>query len=224
MNSLTCPFCDKTFKIESRFLTHQCKEKTRFELSKTLAGTRGYALYVKWFQLQNRGLPSKDAFLASKHFKPMIEFAEFVQRVKMSDPEYYIRAMIKKDFPPTMWCLDATYTMYLENIVYNLPPSQQITKTVKFLTKLCEKMDCGYQALIESMEAEEILFFIRQGEISPWIVMHSMKLKEVFLDDDHTHEYQQLKQLIKPAYWKYRFSKDPSMVQLAKSVVAEMCI
>lgn len=220
--NLTCPHCGKTFKMESRLLAHQCKEKTRFEIAKTLPGARGYNLYVKWFTLQSRGTPSKDAFLVSKYFNAFVEFAKFISRVKMSDPDFYIRSMIRKNFPPEMWRLDATYTMYLESIVYNMPPIEQISKTIRFLDRMCDKAECDYVTLINTMEASELLFFIRQGEITPWILMHSMKIKEVFMDPDHEDEYAALKQLIKPAYWKYKFGKQPDMVRFAKSVVTEL--
>lgn len=193
-------------------------------MMKTLPGIRGFNLYVRWFALQNRGTPTQEAFLVSKYFNAFVEFAIFVRRVKMVNPEYYIRAMINKDFPPDMWRLDATFNLYLESIVYNMDPEEQINKTVAFLTKMCEKAECDYRTFISTIEASELLFFIRQGEISPWILMHSMKMKEIFMDEDHRVEYEALKQLIKPAYWKYRFGKNAKMVNFAKTVVREMGI
>lgn len=220
----TCPYCEKEFKIESRFLSHQCKEKTRFEMSKTIHGIRGYHYFVKWFNIQKRGSPSNQAYLASRYFNAFVEFAQFVVRVKMVNPDYYIRLMVQKNFPPEMWKLDDTFAFYLDYLVYRADSKTQIHKTVDFLTTMCDKTNCDYISLIESMEASDILFFVRQGEISPWILMNSSKMKEVFLDEDHQHEYQTLKQLIKPAYWKYRFQKEPANLALAKQMVREMGI
>jgi hypothetical protein len=191
---------------------------------KTLRGIQGHALFVKWFDMQTRGKPSVEMFLKSKYFNAFHDFAKFIARVKMHSPESYMQIMIQKNFPPSMWCKDDTYAFYIDHVLYNMPARAQISRTVNFLTKMCEKTECDYRTLIDSMEATDILFFIRQGSISPWILMHSMKLKEIFQDPDHLDEYNTLKSLIRPAYWKFKFSRESDMVQFAKQTVNAMGI
>lgn len=69
----------------------------------------------------------------------------------------------------------------------------------------------------------EVLQLIRERRFSPWILLTSNKFKK-FVQSCIPEEQSLFEDLIRPAYWKVKFGKDPTSVTLMKQLVQELNI
>jgi len=218
-----CEKCHTTFRRESTFLVHKCKQMLREEELRSVIGQAAWSYYQKWIKAQRKTIPATTSFVKSRYFRSFIKFTEFVKATQMTDPDLFIKLMVEKTMQPTIWCNDQVYSMYLEHLEFNISPLRQIQITVRTMCKIADIAECEVEDVFELLPMTEILHLIRQRKLSPWVLLNSVKFKAV-VDRASEDEHEALGSLIHSMYWQYKFEKHPEVVQVVKKCVKELNI
>lgn len=173
-----CSFCHIPFKSEKRLENHNCKKKKRFEEIHTARGQAAWQLYCEWFRIKKIKVPEQESFLQSRFYNSFISFSDFIKEMSINDSSLYMQYMVKKDYPPIMWCNRHLFGEYLKLCLINIPPMDQVSITVDWLDKYAGKMECCITDVIEKLESYQIMDGIRSARFLPWYFLHSPKFSK----------------------------------------------
>jgi len=217
-----CHFCHKRFQHENRFIKHKCKAMIREERLRTPIGQAAWRYYQDWMKFQRKRVPNDKTFLKSRYFESFNRFAELVRKLNLPKPDTFIKLMIDKDFPPTMWTSERPYSMYMEHLDRVASPHDHAQITVDTLLRLSDILDCKTENIFAELNPNEIIELIKERKLSPWILLHSAKFMMFFRDRTSTEQKIVLETLMRPKYWGTQFQKKPEFVKMMKEIVAEM--
>ena len=217
-----CHYCNKKFKYEKCFLQHKCKMMEREEALRTPIGQAAWNYYQDWMRLQHKRVPDDRAFLKSKFYESFNRFAKFVKQADLPTPQTFMKLMIQKDYPPYMWHMNEVYVEYMEHLYYNIPPKEHAEITTETLLKIADAADCDVSEVFDILNASEVIEFLKQRKLSPWILLHSSKFFQFLVKTkkENAEQYIILESVIRPNYWAGRFQKRPDIVKFMKKIVA----
>lgn len=217
-----CEYCGHVYQREAAFLKHSCEQMERAQIFDTPVGQSAYMLYRKWWSLRKRIPPGPDKFKDSTQFRAMVQFATFVRRTKLNT-DVYLNMVIKHQLSPEHWLRDDVYAKYLEYIDKTMTGVEQIKMCTDYILKLSDALDCDLCDLFDHLEPPEVMQLVRDRKLSPWILLHSRQFKVWLIRQDNDIQLR-LQDLIRPVYWKLRFSKEPAAVDQAKKITKAMGI
>lgn len=217
-----CEYCGQVYVREQAFLKHRCEQMERALIFDTPVGQAAYKIYQQWWKLRKRIPPSADKFKESVNFRSMVEFAKFARKTKLN-VDVYLNTVIKHQLNPEHWLRDDVYAKYLEYIDKTMTSDEQIKMCVDYILKLSEALDCDTSEVFTNLEPAEMMQLVRDRKMSPWILLHSGQFKQWLIAQDHDTQLR-LQDLIRPVYWKLRFTKEPAAVKQAKQIAKAMGI
>ena len=219
-----CKHCHKSFSSETRYLAHYCSQMKRLDEFKTPIGQAALGYYQRWMRTMKRNAPAAGAFIESKYFRTFINFAQFVAKVSLPMPEKFIWLMNEKKYPPTMWTNDDAYTQYVEFLDRKAEPMDQVCLSIKTLLAIADAADDDISNVFDHITPSELIQFVRIRQLSPWLLLHSIKFKLFFRDKMSDEQKIILENLINPEYWLDQFEKRSDDTAKLKVYVAEMGI
>ena len=219
-----CEFCDRSFKLERYFLKHKCEKMRRHEALQTPTGMAAWAFYRDWVRLKRRKVRDHRSFIESSFYMAFNRFAEFVKKTEMPRPDLFIKIMIEKDFPPTMWTLDETYTEYIQYLDNKTSPKTLVGITVDTLLSRSDDLDCDVNEIFNHISPIEVIELLRERKLTPWFLLQSTSFANFLreLKFKNRSQYITLETLITPRVWKSRFNKRPELIKEIKGYVKEM--
>jgi len=217
-----CKFCGKRFVHEARYFAHRCKQMIRDEEFRTPIGQAAWILYQKWMKAYRRIVPPAKTFLHSKKYTSFIKFAKFVQKTHIPDTDSFIWLMREKDIDPTIWSNDQVYSMYIEFLDRRAKPTKQAEITVNTVFKIADAADVEPGEVFDILEPNEVIELFRRRQFSPWLLLHSSKFKQFFIDRLNQEQKLILETIIRPKYWGEKFQKYPEDVENMKKYVKEL--
>lgn len=220
----TCKWCHKQFVREQYYLAHKCSRMKRDEEIKSPLGQAALAYYQHWFRVQRRQVPRPEAFLTSTKYRTMLNFAEYVKRIGIQQPEKFIWLMVERDMDPIFWTTKEAYGMYLSFIDNDQPPMEQVLATVDALSAYADKHEIDISDVFEVMTPAEALSMIEARKLSPWLLILSRKFHSMYISRGTTEQQELIESLIRPELWEQKFKKQPNLVKSIKRLVKEMQI
>ena len=204
-------------------MSHKCKALERQQLIQTVTGQVALNYYQLWFKAQGKIPPSGTTFMTSKSFKTFITFVEFVTKVDLVNVERFIKLMVLKKFPPSMWCLDEVYTMYMEFLDKQVAPLEHVRTSVDTLIKLADKHECDVSEVFNKVPFHLITHKIRTRRLSPWILLYSRSFKQA-LDSADAEQKTIAESLIRVNYWVEKRQEHKDIVPDIKKIVTALGI
>ena len=219
-----CNFCHSSFEREGNYLKHRCERMKRHEEIKGPIGQAAYQCYSDWMKAHKRMVPAVDVFLTSRFYKSFIRFAKYIKQLNIPDVQVFIRLMKEKDISPTIWTNDQVYALYLEYIDRRLTPIEQAQITIDTLFKIAEERDCSTEDIFTVLHPNEVLQYLRERRLSPWILLHSPQFIKMLNENCSKEQQAFFEALIRPHYWKLKFANHPKYVELMKKYASELNI
>ena len=218
-----CPYCNKSFKIETWFLKHHCKEMKREEEFKSPAGQAAWGYYKYWMKQKYKNLPSDpNTFKKSKFFSNFYKFTEFSQQSNLPDVKLYIKLMLAHKIDPVNWSKDGAYRKYLDYVTYKLSPHDLIKITIKTLLDVAAKTNEDVSNIFEILTPAEVIQLLYQRKLSPWLLIHSKKFTEFYKTKASTEQQINIQALVNPETWAKKFKKSPQDVKIVKKYINEL--
>lgn len=216
-----CSFCGTTFVNESRYLKHKCEKMKRYEDIKSPIGQAAFMLYQLWFTTKKKTAPSVETFLISKYYKSFIRFADFVKKLKITEPELFIRMMNEKNILPAHWTMDEMYAYYLEYLDRRLSPKRQAGITIRTIEKIADAAECDPGEIFAVLTAGDVIQLIRERKFSPWVLLRSRKFLTM-VELMTTEEQHILEGLVRAEYWKQKFQSKREVKEYMDKLVKEL--
>ena len=216
-----CQYCDTGFVQEDRYLKHRCKQMQRHEEIQTPLGLAALEHYRTWMTTQKKVAPSAETFLNSSKYVSFIKFTKFAQKTNIPNVEQYIKFMVRKDMPPSIWCNDQVYGEYLRWVDKGSDPYKQASATVSYIMKVADALDCDTGEIFDHLTPNDAIVMLQQRRLTPWILLHSRKFQE-FLQTAPVEQQVQMMSIIKPDTWKERRASKPDVVADMKLYVREL--
>ena len=217
-----CHLCRQKFKIESRYMKHECKEMKRDKEFRTMVGQSAWLYYQTWMKTNRKLVPQPKSFLGSRYYNTFIKFSKHVRKVHLPDVNSFIRFMKDRGIQPTIWTNDQVYSLYLEYLDRKAPATKRAETTIDQFLKVAEAADVDVGEIFEILDASDVIALLRRRSISPWILLNSNKFTTFFTTKTNSDERIVLESLIRPEFWREKFAKNPKIVQMMKVFVKEL--
>ena len=217
-----CKHCHKYFVREHSYLEHKCTQMKRIEELSTPLGQSALSYYQTWFKTMKKIPPTAEVFLTSTYYRTFNNFAAFVRKVNLPNPNSFIGLMVLKNFQPTMWMLDATYAIYMDYLEYSTPPMERVQVSITTLLRYSERHDIDIEDKFDKLHPSELIAMIRERRVSPWLLLNSKKFKHFFIDTASKEQQMIIESLIRLESWSKRLANNPDINQKIKYYVQEL--
>lgn len=221
MSNFECGYCHREFVREGAFLKHECTQMKRAKEIQTPLGQAAYSYYGKWMRSYRRQVPTIQVFMTSKYYNTFINFTKHTHKVNMADVDIFIRLMKTKDIAPGLWTKDAAYSLYLAHLDRTVDPMEMAQITIDELWDYAEDKRISVSKVFSVMEIHECMDMIRQRKLTPWILLKCSSFGDL-IRRATPEQCTLIEDLIRPMYWKYRFDKNPEVVQQMSRIVEAM--
>ena len=203
-------------------MKHKCKPMIRDENLRTPLGQAAWLFYQEWMRLQRKRVPNEKSFLKSSYYESFNRFSKNVKKLHLPSPQMFMKLMVERGFPPTMWTSNDTYAIYMEHLDLIAPPTERAKITIDTLDYLADTLGCDTGNIFAELNANEVIELIKERKLSPWILLHSNKFKLFFRDRTTPEQRVVLEAVIRYPYWSGQFQKQPKMTNFMLNVVKEM--
>ncbi len=218
-----CKFCGRPFKNETFFMRHRCEEMKRNDELRSITGQRAYEFYSHWMRAYKRSVPPIETFASSRYFRSFMNFAEYVQKLKLYKPQKFIELMHEKDISPQLWTRNEPFQYYSNWLDMVSDPLEQAAASADVVFNLAEIFKCKTGEVFERLTAPELTDLIRQRKLSMFLLLCSQRFKERMAKLDEL-EMSELFDSVNRVYYAERFERDPAIVQQLKAIASEVGI
>lgn len=218
-----CKHCKKSFKRESTFLNHKCKEMIRLEQVQSINGQQAYQFYKRWLLKTRKSQQTIEAFMQSTYFNSLLRFVDFCKQHNILDPIAYIDKMVELKISPSLWDRQEAYTFYLEKLDKQVDPYILAEKTLGIILELANALEINAGDIFNVLPYGEIISLIEKRHLSPWILLSSSAFKNWIMTLEE-QEVIPIMNAIKPDYWKTLFDQNQSVVNDMQMLAKEIGI
>jgi len=219
----TCEYCHTPFKTESGFTKHKCTAMLREKQFVSPAGQAAWNYYKEWMKLKHRSVVSNShTFKKSKYFNTFYKFTKFVKKTMLPDVDMFIQLMVRTGVDPNYWSSDAAYRKYLESVTRTMPTMDFVKITIKTLLDVADAGEVSVAEVFDILTPNEVIQLLHQRRLSPWVLLHSAKFADFFINGTSSEERIIMETIVNPDYWKARFKNHPKDVEIVKRYVAEL--
>lgn len=219
--SYTCSHCDRVFHQESSFLDHCCMQMQRAQQMKTTEGMAAWLSYSTWLKFMGKKVPPQTGFISSKFYQSFVKFAGFVKDTKLPNVDSYIRHMVKHDIPPVIWTHSSMYEEWVRVNSAERSPAKLVQTSAIFLCKVAEEQQVDVADVFVNTTSGEISQWIRNGDVSPWLLLTSTKFKQWFQQLDEL-DRDNMAKVLDVEEWMDKIRANPNTIAKTKAIVAEL--
>lgn len=221
--AFTCEYCGHEFSKEKTLFVHVCEQKRR-ALAKTekhvIIAFDAFNKFYKFAQPTTKGDKTYDEFAKSPYYNSFVKFGSFVSNVNPLYPDNFIDWVVKSGVKLDHWCRDELYDQYVVDLVKTEPVEVALERSVSRMLDWANEHNAQWNHYFLYVSLSRATFDIRDGKISPWLILNSKNGKEMLLkfSDDQTAA---IFHIIDPRYWSSKFTKQPADVELVREVIRE---
>jgi hypothetical protein len=217
-----CEHCGKLFAKEKTLVVHVCEQKRRHMSKGEKHVQAGLMTYQRFYELTQKSQKPKsfDEFASSPYYTAFVKFGSFMINTAPIYPERFIDFVIKSNVKLDHWCRDELYDKYISELIKIEPADGAIQRTIKTMMEWGEKNNSPWEHYFAYVNLNRSTHDIREGLISPWIVLNSRAGKEMLtrLNDE---QLDIVGPVIDPQFWIRKFKSLPADHELVKEVIKE---
>lgn len=217
-----CNYCGKEFAKESTLSAHICEQKRRHLQKDEKHVILAYQAFVRFYQLSAnyKGIKTYEEFCKSPFYNAFVKFGSYLNNVKPLYIEKYIDYIVKSGIKIDKWCQDDIYEKYAVEVIRKEGVETALERSINTMIEWAEKNNSVWNHYFFYATTNRITWDIRDGKISPWLVLNCKSGKECiskFTDDQLNMIYP----VLDPQHWALRFKRQPSDVELVKEVAKQ---
>ena len=217
-----CEYCGKEFVKEKTLAVHVCEQKRRHMSKNERHVQAGLLTFQRFYELAQKGSSPKtfDDFASSSFYNAMVKFGSFLVNTAPIYPERFIDFVVKSGVKLDHWCRDELYDTYISELIKIEPADGAIQRTIKTMMEWGDANSASWEHYFQYVNLNRATHDIKEGLISPWIVLNSKSGKEM-LKRMNDEQLEIVGPIIDPNYWSRRFKSLPADVELVKDVIKE---
>jgi hypothetical protein len=220
--SHTCEYCNKSFSKEQTLLVHVCEQKSRHLQKNEKRVQLGFYAFQRFYKLSTGHKTEKtySEFARSSLYNAFVKFGSFVNNVRPLYPDKYIDYVVTSGVKLDHWCRDDLYEKYAVNLINKEGVETALERSVNTMVEWAEEHNSVWNHYFLYASINRITWDIRDGKISPWLVLNCKSGKEVLgkLNDEQLN---MLTNILNPQHWALRFNRQPKDVELVKNIAKE---
>ena len=218
----TCQFCNHKFSKEKTLMVHVCEKKRRHLAKSEKHVVVGFDAFNRFFKLsQNlKGDKTYEEFSKSPYYNAFVKFGSFVSNVNPLYPDKFIDYIVRSGVRLDHWCRDELYDKYVVDLIKTEPVEVALERSIKTMIAWGEDNNAVWNHYFLYASPSRIMFAVKDGKISPWLILNSNNGKNALKEFDDT-QLQAIGNVMDLSFWLNKFKRQSSDVALVKQVVKE---
>ena len=111
-------------------------------------------------------------FCKSAYYNAFVKFGSFINNVNPLYPDKFIDFVIKSGVKLDHWCRDELYETYLYEMLKAEPVEAAIQRSIKTMMDWADANGAHYTSYFAFASISRIIQHIRDGKISPWLLLN----------------------------------------------------
>jgi hypothetical protein len=217
-----CVHCGKSFMKEKTLVAHMCEQKRRVLQKDEKRVQTGFFAYNRFYQLTQAAKKQKpySDFCKSAYYNAFVKFGSFINNVNPLYPERFIDYVIKSGVKLDHWCRDELYDKYLSELVKIEPVESAVQRSLQYMMEWGEEQNANFAHYFNYVSVNRAVHNIRDGKISPWMVMNSVSGVEL-LKKFSNEQLELVNQTLDIPFWVKKIRDNPADVALVKEICKE---
>jgi hypothetical protein len=220
--SYTCQYCNHKFTKEKTLVVHVCEQKRRALARSERHVVLAFDTYNKFYKIsQNaKGDKTYEEFARSPYYNAFIKFGSFVSNVNPLYPDKFIQYVITSGVKLDHWCRDDLYDKYVVDLIKTEPVEVALERSINTMIAWGDTNNASWNHYFLYASASRMMYDVKDGKVSPWIVLNSNNGKTALRSFDDT-QLQAVGNVMDLPFWLNKFKKRTADVELVKQVVKE---
>ena len=218
----TCKYCGAKFAKEKTLTVHMCEQKRRFTQKDERRVQLGYQTFVRFYELCQKSSKPKtyEDFCKSPYYTAFVKFGSFISNVKPLYPHKYIDYVVTSGVKLDHWCREEMYEKYAIDLIRKEGVETALERSIGTMVNWAEEKNSSYTHYFNYASTNRITWDIKDGKISPWLVLNCASGKEA-LSKFNDEQLELLTNVLEPKHWAMRFKRQPRDLNLVKQIVKE---
>lgn len=218
----TCEYCDKSYVKESTLLAHMCEPKRRWLQKDEKRVQVGFYAFQRFYKLSagHKNEKTYEDFVKSSFYNAFVKFGSFVNNVRPLYPDKYVDYVVTSNVKLDHWCREEMYEKYANELIRKEGVETALERSIDTMVKWAEEKGSQYNHYFLYASTNKITWDIKDGKISPWLVLNCKTGKEA-LGKFNDEQLNMLTVVLDPKHWAIRFKRQPKDVQLVKDVAKQ---
>jgi hypothetical protein len=217
-----CVHCGKSFMKEKTLVAHMCEQKRRVLQKDEKRVQTGFFAYNRFYQLTQAAKKQKpySDFCKSAYYNAFVKFGSFINNVNPLYAERFIDYVIKSGVKLDHWCRDELYDKYLTELVKIEPVESAVQRSLQYMMEWGDENNANFAHYFNYVSVNRAVHNIRDGKISPWMVMNSVSGVEL-LKKFSNEQLELVNQTLDIPFWVKKIRDNPADVALVKEICKE---
>ena len=165
----------------------------------------------------NKKEKTYEEFVKSSFYNAFVKFGSFVNNVRPLYPDKYIDYVVTSSVKLDHWCREEMYEKYANELIRREGVQTALERSIATMVDWAEKNDSLYNHYFLNASTNRITWDIRDGKISPWLVLNCKSGREC-LNKFNEEQLGMLGNVLDPSHWAVRFRRMPKDVELVKNI------
>lgn len=214
METLSCKWCQGTFRSERTLATHLCVRKRRWADRDMTHVRLGFRVFQMFYDLtmSNSKTKTLEDFIQSSYYEGFVKFGRSCVRNEYLDPERFAEWLIQHGKKLSDWSKDSVYNEFLLDYVRREPGLRALERSIMYLATWSQESGTDWQDYFRVVSTPRAVYDIRAAKISPWILYLSESGAELlvrFSDE----QIKLIDDLIDAKFWMKLFNENPEEVR-----------
>lgn len=219
-----CGYCGKEYKREASLIKHKCEKKKRALLRGTKDATVALDIWLRFRKIAKlpykKSLQPYDAFSESKEFTGFYEFAQYLIKAQMLQPEEFTNELLRDSIPIRDWTSFKLRKAWTQKILRRESPDAAIERSVLTITEWADQNETDWRNFFKEVSPQRAILLIETGKISPWFI-YSASTRNELLSRFSDEEFMHIFEYIDPHVWNAKKLKFKEEAQRYEAVFLE---
>jgi hypothetical protein len=217
-----CQYCSNAFTKEKTLVVHLCEQKRRALAKTEKHVVMGYDTYNRFYRKTQGAKQDKtyEEFAKSPYYNAFVKFGSFVSNVNPLYPDRFIDYVVTSGVKLDHWCRDELYEKYVLDLIRVETVETALQRSIGHMMSWADANQSQWNHYFLYVSLNRATFDIRDGKISPWLLLNSKSGKEM-LAKFSDEQLAAVGTTIDPQFWMNKFKKLPADVELVRQVVKE---
>ena len=218
-----CQYCKSKFSKEKTLFVHVCEQKRRALARTERHVVLAYETFTKWYKVNMNSAKdqSYEDFAKSPYYNGFVKFGSFVSNVNPLYPLKFIEYVITSGVKLDHWCREELYDQYVINLIKVESVDTALERGVTHMEGWGKANDADWAHYFKYVSINRACYDIRDGKISPWLVLNSNNGKIMLRKFDDL-QLSAIGAVMDIPFWMDKFKKRPADVAVVRQVITEL--
>lgn len=215
-----CEYCGTGYSKESTLMAHICEPKRRWLQKDEKRVQVGFYAFQRFYRLSAGAKIDKtyEEFVKSSFYNAFVKFGSFVSNVRPLYPENYVDYVVTSGVKLDHWCEESMYEKYALQYIIQESVETALERSIKTMEAWAVEKDSSWNHYFLYASLNRIVWDIRDGKISPWLVLNCKSGKDA-LGKMNDEQLEMLSNVLNPQHWAVRFKRHTADIELIKEIV-----